>query len=507
MFTNLKKGMAERGVSARSVTAFVVFGAIALVFIFFGLPNKLGVGIGAVATVNGAVISVADFQKEEQRITEYMSNLFGGNMDMGPQRNMLRQQAIESLVQAEVIHQATQDEGILAPDAEIRDVIVKDIAAFQKEGRFERDYYSRYLEMTRTSEADFEMRIRKELKANRLRNLFETALRPNGLEDQKLEELRSNRMNVQFARFNEEELIRAAKVTDADVKTALAQPETLKKGEDYFNTHKNEFTADEQVRAQHILIMSKAGDEASAKTALEKANKLFERAQKEDFAKLAKAESEDPGSKDKGGDLGFFNRGRMVKEFEDVAFTSPVGKVSSPVRTNYGYHLIKVLEKKDSQKADFASQQAEVMKKFLAKDKVDQALSEIDKAVVAKDYAKVESLVKSLNVAWDETGLFDIGADMVPKITSPNVSQAVFELSNEKPWLDRVLREANEKYVLKLKEIKKADVATKTAADEKAKREQSFAQKRRGDSAFEAWLKIQKTGSKVSINPEIFQNQ
>lgn len=506
MFQNLKKGMAERGVSARSVTAIIVFGAIALVFIFFGLPNRLGAGMGAVATVNGAVISVADFQKEEQRITEYMSSLFGGSMDLGPQRNMLRQQAIESLVQSEVIHQATQDEGILAPDAEIRDVITKDIAAFQKDGRFEREFYSRYLEMTRSSEGDFENRIRKELKANRLRNLFETALRPNNLEDQKLAELRLNRMNVQFARINEEELKRSSKVSDSEVKEALSNPEVLKKAQAFFEANPKEFSSEEEVHAQHILIMAKAGDQAAAKKALEKANSLFERAKKEDFGKLAKAESEDPGSKDKGGDLGYFSRGRMVKEFEDMAFSAPVGQVSSPVRTNYGYHLIKVLDKKEARKSDFAQQKEEVVKKFLAKDKVEQAIGEIDKALSEKEYSKVDAALKSLNVAWDETGFFDIGSDTVPKINPPTVSQAVFELSNDRPWLDRLVREANEKYVLKLKEMKKVDTVVNDSGDEKAKREQSFAQKRRGDSAFKTWLKIQETGSKVSINPEIFKN-
>jgi len=91
-------------------------------------------------------------------------------------------------------------------------------------------------------------------------------------------------------------------------------------------------TVEDQVHARHILVKT----EEEAKAALERIRAG------EDFAKVAEEVSTDPGSKDKGGDLGWFPKGTMLPEFEKVAFETPVGQISEPVKTDYGYHIIKV---------------------------------------------------------------------------------------------------------------------------------------------------------------------
>jgi parvulin-like peptidyl-prolyl isomerase len=128
----------------------------------------------------------------------------------------------------------------------------------------------------------------------------------------------------------EKEIEDKAKVTDKEVK-------------DYYEAHKNEFVANGKVRASHILV--KTEDEA---------NKIFDQIKKGgDFAKIAREKSLDTGSAKNGGDLGFFSRGQMVPEFERVAFTLKKGEVSTPVKTAYGYHIIKVTDKKEGTLMDF----------------------------------------------------------------------------------------------------------------------------------------------------------
>ncbi|TQE88159.1 foldase [Ureibacillus terrenus] len=112
----------------------------------------------------------------------------------------------------------------------------------------------------------------------------------------------------------------------------------------YFEENKDSYNQAEQVEASHILV----DDEKTAKEVIKKLN------DGEDFAKLAKEYSTDTGTKDKGGYLGYFGRGEMVEAFENAAFSMKVGSISSePVKTDFGYHIIKVTDKKEVKEAKF----------------------------------------------------------------------------------------------------------------------------------------------------------
>lgn len=173
--------------------------------------------------------------------------------------------------------------------------------------------------------------------------LLSQQARRDGLDQQPLmqRQLELNRENV-LAQAEFQEMLKNAKVDDAAVKK-------------YYDDHKSEY---ETTKASHILIKVKPATAPAApppapatsgkkeltdEEALAKVQEIRKKlVAGEDFAALAKAESDDPGSKDKGGDLGFIRRGQMVPQFDQAAFTLPVGQLSEPVKTPYGYHVIKV---------------------------------------------------------------------------------------------------------------------------------------------------------------------
>jgi foldase protein PrsA len=132
----------------------------------------------------------------------------------------------------------------------------------------------------------------------------------------------------------------------------------------YFEENKDSFGEAEQVKASHILV----ADEA---TANEIKQKLADGA---DFAELAKEYSTDEGTKENGGELGFFAKGTMVTEFDEVAFTLPVNEISDPVKTDYGYHIIKVEEKKEAKEANFDDSKTEI-KETLIEEKLETEYS------------------------------------------------------------------------------------------------------------------------------------
>lgn len=129
------------------------------------------------------------------------------------------------------------------------------------------------------------------------------------------------------------------------LENTTVSPEEIKR---YYDEHRSEF---EQVKARHILfsLRQQAGQTTppDKEKVRQKALQVLQRLRAgEDFATLAKEYSEDPGTKENGGDLGLFSRGRMVKEFEEAAFSLAPGQVSDLVETTYGYHIIKVEEKR-----------------------------------------------------------------------------------------------------------------------------------------------------------------
>ena len=169
-------------------------------------------------------------------------------------------------------------------------------------------------------------------------------------------------------------------------KTEVTEEEAKK----FYEENKTEFTQPETVKASHILFrVNKEDSEEVVDQKLKAAQGAEARAKKgEDFTTLAKELSEEPGAKESGGDLGFFPKDRMVPEFAEAAFNEKVGEVSNPVRTQFGWHVIKVTEKKPAGTLPYDEVKSQVMT-YLKSKKQEEAAQDVLKSL--RDSAKIEN--------------------------------------------------------------------------------------------------------------------
>lgn len=189
--------------------------------------------------------------------------------------------------------------------------------------------------------------------------------------------------------------------TDSVLANILIKEEVLDKisvsdeqAKNYYEKHLGQFTIPEKARVRHIMIKAdKSATDDVKKKAREKAEEVLKKIKAgEDFAKLAMDYSDDPGSKAKGGDLGFFEKGKMFKTFDEAAFKLNPGEVSDIVETPYGYHIIKMGEKKEKEIQPYESVKDRVMtmaKDEIKAEKMKEYLSQVMKQADIKIFSEV----------------------------------------------------------------------------------------------------------------------
>ncbi len=295
----------------RSATAWFLFGAIIVVFVFWGLtPRQAGVTRGgSAAQVDGEIVSMAEFSERTEIMSQNPNfaqlDQFGGDFA----RRYIRQQAIQGLVDERLLSNSLQKIGVSTSDAQVRDTITG-IQAFHEDGRFSHTRYLSYLQGTRQDAGSFEGKIRRQLAAGLAARSFSAALKPIPQEAKLLKELESIKANVEGVSVPTETLVIAETIPAAQVKEFLAKADSEARIKTYFETHKDEFVQAEKAKVRHILVRAEKGNAESVAKAKATADGLVKQLRGgADFAKLAKEKSDDPGSKETGGLIDFFTRG------------------------------------------------------------------------------------------------------------------------------------------------------------------------------------------------------
>jgi peptidyl-prolyl cis-trans isomerase D len=503
-FENLKYNLKHNRKSVfRQVTAWAIFGVIILVFIFWGMtPKNQTMQGGQAAMVNGKVVSMARLQEAMERMRrdprfqqyEQLGGEFG--------QKLMQQQALSQVVEMELVKQQADKEHIWTTDTEVRDTIVA-IPQFQEGGRFRRELYNNYLQAVGKSGAEFESEIRDERALRRTVEIFRASLAPTAQEAERTKALAAMKANVEFVKVPTEALTPAGAVKPDQVATWLANPENEKRVKASYDSRVAEFSTGESVKARHILIKSEQGASAEDdKKALAKAQDVAKQAkeQKADFASLAKKYSDDPGSKEKGGDLGFFEKGRMVPEFDKAAFSAKLGEVSEPVKSQFGYHIILVEDKKAANTRTYETVRNEIAADMLAKEQSKSALDAFETKLKAGDTAAVNAFVAENKLKWEESGPFSIESEQVPKIgESDEAVRTAFSLTPAKPVAERLIRQGPVAYLLRYKAVP-AEKEKKDSPEQNPELLSSFTANRRSEDAIRQWMDKIKKSAKISMN-------
>jgi len=331
-------------------------------FAFFGLESYTS-SAGSrdeVATVDGGGISQREFAEELQRQQERLRAAFGRGFDPAAlDTPESRGALLDSLVSQRLVADAAARGHLTMSDDELRETIAA-IPAFQADGAFSRSNYEALLRAQNMTPQMFEARLRLDLSLAQLtRAIADSAIVPRSvterlaaLQEQRREVSESlvaaqpflaqvklgeeqlkayfdanaaefripERVRAEYVVLSAEALGQRDAVTDAELKAA-------------YEARAAQYRVDEQRRASHILVKTK-----------EEADKLAAELRKSParFAELAKKSSQDPGSAEKGGDLGFFGRGMMVPAFEEAAWRQKEGEIGNPVQSDFGWHVIRV---------------------------------------------------------------------------------------------------------------------------------------------------------------------
>jgi len=343
--------------------------AIILVFIFWGVGNQGGNAPNSVATVNGTSIDYRDYEKAYNQAIDQYRQQFGGSMPESLLKTLnVKEQVLGKLIDRVLILQEADKIGIHISDEEVRNAIQK-IPSFQVNGVFSVNTYKDILAASRMTVGDFESSIRSDLLSRKVID----ALSKFGIAPEYDLQARFNYENsavkLAYVKFDAERYKADVKVTDEELQgyfdkhktdyqsaeqrklkylsflTSDAQKEepTDEEIRAYYDQNMAAFTVPEKRRARHILIKTAVGDSDKEKAAKRQlAEEILAKARKgEDFAKLATAYSEDS-TASAGGDLGYFERGRMVKSFDDAVFAMNKGDISDVVETPFGFHIIKL---------------------------------------------------------------------------------------------------------------------------------------------------------------------
>lgn len=347
----------------------VVLFAIVIVFVFWGVGSFRSREASRVATVNDKIISVVDYRRAYNNLIDQYRQRFGASLNDGMiEMLQVKRQALDGLIDREILLQEAEKLDLRVSNEEVADSIMK-TPIFQNNGTFDSRRYRSILSQVHLTPEEFEADQKNALLGEKVTRIIIGAAKVSEAEARQWYDWKNATVDVDYvwfdpARYSDispsekevadffaarkenyktEPMVKVRYVmfdpVDFRDQVAVDQAEI----EEYYDTHIDEFKTEKTVEARHILIkLDPNADESAEAAARTKAEEVAKMARSgQDFAELATTYSEGP-TRDRGGYLGKFTQTQMVKPFADRAFSMAAGEISDPVKTQFGWHVIKV---------------------------------------------------------------------------------------------------------------------------------------------------------------------
>jgi peptidyl-prolyl cis-trans isomerase D len=507
-------------------------GLVCVAFVLFYIPDFLrGSGADAassdtVAKVQGHEITSGEFRRTYQAQLQAYRSAYGNNMSEQLLKQLgIDQQILQQMVDERAALAEADRLGISVSDEEVRQRIFA-MPAFQDNGSFIGEArYQQLLRMQRPplTPSEFEDNVRRSLAVEKLRASLTEWLSVPDKELEREYRRRNDKVKVALVSFTADSFRTQVSATDAEIasyfdahKNDFKIPEKRKIRyllididamrakvvvppadiEREYNNNSEQYTTPEQVRASHILLKTEGKDDAAVKA---KAEELLKQARAgADFADLAKKNSEDEASAKNGGDLDYFGKGRMVPEFDAAVFAMQPGQISGLVKTQYGYHIIKLVDKKVATTRPLAEVRQQLTDQLAYQRAQAQAADlaqNLEKQI--KKPADLDSAAKAQGLTVQESGFFARDEPILGLGPAPEAANKAFDmkpndvagpLRASRGFVFETLVAKQDPYVPKVEEVKdrvREEVVKQKAREASKAKAAAIAAKLKGASDFE----------------------
>lgn len=414
--------------------------------------NRMSDSENDLATVGDTSITMMDFDNAKR---QYLDN-FRRQMGQSFKPNMLdtaeaRASILAALISDRAISLEIASEYMNVGEADAIN-LVKQAPAFQRDGKFCTEAYQQFLNSMGKSDEQFVLELRRDLTRQMLLSAVSQTTQASNTVAQRIHDLLTEERTIRTFEIKPTAFLKSVSVTDAEAqsyydqnKSLFAVPESvdieyvvlspesyknIKASEDdiktFYEQNLQRFSTPEERRASHILIA--VNNEKTDADAKKEADEIYKQLQADPskFAQLAKSKSADPGSARQGGDLGFFQKGMMVPEFDNAVFSGKKGDLVAPVKTQFGYHIIKIVDVKAAQAKPLKEVRGEI-----------EALYQQQAAIraFAEDAENFSNMVyeqsESLQPVAERFGLKiqtvkNVTRDFEDQLINPNVIEALY---------------------------------------------------------------------------------